>query len=77
MPVVCRIRRVRVARHAIERFIDHDLYFLLMKPDSIKRRTAPSKPPGYYGKWERGCIVKAALSRKHKVEDRVDAIMRP
>ena len=30
-----------------------------MKPDNIKRRTTPSKPHGYYGKWERGCIVKA------------------
>ena len=30
-----------------------------MKPDNIKRRTAPRRPKGYYGNWERHQIVKA------------------
>ena len=30
-----------------------------MKPDNIKRRTAPRRPKGYYGNWERRQTVKA------------------
>ena len=30
-----------------------------MKPDNIKRRTAPRRPKGYYGNWERHQTVKA------------------